>query len=197
MSVDSSFSDDLAYVPQSRTEQSTAVARVRTDGLRGLPPLVLGAAALVIGGGVIAAIATGANIILSLLIGYCALTSTIACLRTPAGTAQSQPPETIDLSPVPHDTTAAWKLVSTFTISDASRLLCSVEPGAAATQESIAWGRALIDAIKGGDLAVAPKAGIAQAAIERENPHYMTEITREALRAWVDQKGSAPAFLQN
>jgi len=31
---------------------------------------------------------------------------------------------------------------------------------------------------------------------ERENPHYMTEVTREALRAWADRKGPVPDFLQ-
>jgi hypothetical protein len=83
-------------------------------------------------------------------------------------------------------------------VSDASRLLCNVEPGAAATQESIAWGRALLDAIKAGDLAVVAKSNAAPGTVEREreNPHYMTEMTREALRSWADQKGSVPDFLR-
>jgi hypothetical protein len=110
---------------------------------------------------------------------------------------QPEPAEAIEFAAAPQGTAAAWKLVGTFTISDASRLLCGMEPGAAATRESIAWGRALTDAVKCGDLAVASKAGTQSAARERENAHYMTEVTREALRAWLDRRGSVPAFLRD
>ena len=167
--------------------------------VRGHSPLVLGAAAIPIGVAVIAAIASGANIALAILVGYSALASTIALLRAPAALPQPQVTKTIELAPAPRDTTAAWKLVATFTVSDASRLLCNIEPGAAVTQESIAWGRALLDAIKQGELPLAQKTGVPQAAIdrERENPHYMTEVTRDALRSWADRKGSVPDFLRH
>jgi hypothetical protein len=201
MSIDSPVADDLIEVPQQAA--SPRRASVSLGVLRGVSPLVFGAATVLIGAGVAAAIATGANLALSLLVGYGAFAATIALLRSAAPAAE-RARETIELvaatpSLGPPATAAAWKLVSTFTVSDASRLLSNVEPGAAATQESIAWGRALIDAIKGGDLAIAPKAGLAPGAVERErdNPHYMTEVTREALAAWADQKGSVPAFLRS
>jgi len=202
MSIDSPVADDLIDLPQ----QSSAAARPASGAslglLRGISPLLFGSATVLIGAGVVAAVATGANLALSLLVGYAAFAATIAMLRNAAPAAEAR--ETIEvvattpLAVAPSTTTAAWKLVSTFTVSDASRLLCNIEPGAAATQESIAWGRALIDAIKAGDLALAEKTGAAPGTLEREreNPHYMTEVTREALRSWADRKGSVPEFLR-
>lgn len=206
MSVDASFSDDLAPAVPAPAIPSAAIARFQAGSVRGQSPLVLGAAAVLIGAGVVAAVATGANMVLALLVGYSAFASTVACLRaaTPAATPLPlpRPPaevvETVELAPAPRDTTAAWKLLSTFTVSDASRLLCNIEPGAAVTQESIAWGRALLDAIKQGELPLAPRPGTAQTAVDRErdNPHYMTEVTREALGAWANQRGALPEFLR-
>lgn len=201
MSVDTSFADDLAPAAAEPAIPSAAIRRFRPGSVRGHAPLIVGAAAVLICGGVIAAVATGANIVLALLVGYSAFASTVACLRSPAAAPpppQAEGTETTELAAAPRDTTAAWKLVRMFTISDASRLLCNIEPGAAVTQESIAWGRALLDAIKQGELPLAPKPGMPQAVIdrERENPHYMTEVTREALRAWADRKGPVPDFLQ-
>jgi hypothetical protein len=198
MSVDSSFSDDLAYAPPSVAARSNGLVPSKVGIVRAATPIVVGATALLVGAGVIAAIATGANIAFSVLVGYCAIASTVAMMLAATRTPQPPRPETDAPAPAVRDTAPAWKLVTTFTVSDASRLLCNVEPGAAATQESIAWGRALIDAIKQGELPMATKAGAAQTFVEREreNPHYMTEITREALRAWADQRGTIPAFLR-
>jgi hypothetical protein len=202
MSIDSPVADDLIDVPPHAARPSILSSGAPLAFLRGVSPLMFGGATVLIGAGVIAAAATGANLALSLLAGYAAMAATIAALRSAAPTAE--PRETIEvlatpaLAAEPTTTTAAWKLLSTFTVSDASRLLCNVEPGAAATQESIAWGRALVDAIKAGDLAISAKPGAAPgtAERERENPHYMTEVTREALRAWADRKGSVPDFLR-
>jgi hypothetical protein len=197
MSIDSPVADDLIVAPQQSARPVCIASGLPVGILGGISPLLFIAVALLIGTGVIAAFVTGANVPLSLLVGYCALVGTIAVIRDAVPAAQ--PREAVTFVPLPTEprTAAAWKLVNTFTISDASRLLCNIEPGAAATQESIAWGRALIDAIKRGDLAIAPKTGAAQSADrERESPHYMTEVTRDALRLWADQKGSTPAFLR-
>ena len=201
MSVDTSFADDLAPAAAEPAIPSAAIRRFRPGSARGHAPLIVGAAAVLIGGSVIAAVATGANIVLALLVGYSAFASTVACLRSPAAAPpppQAEGTETTELAAAPRDTTAAWKLVRMFTISDASRLLCNIEPGAAVTQESIAWGRALLDAIKQGELPLAPRPGTAQTAVDRErdNPHYMTEVTREALGAWANQRGALPEFLR-
>ena len=200
MSIDSPVADDLIVASPQGAPPVHVASSVPLGSVRGISPLLFIAAALLIGTGAIAAIATGANVALSILVGYAAFVGTIAVIRAPAPAAQPREAhEAVTLVPLPNEpaTAAAWKLVNTFTLSDASRLLCNIEPGAAATQESIAWGRALIDAIKGGDLAIVPKTGAAQSIDrERESPHYMTEVTRDALRVWADQKGSMPAFLR-
>ena len=199
MSIDSPVADELIDGPQQAVAPTGLAAGVSLGLLRGVSPLLFSAATLLTGVGVATAVATGANLALSLLVGYAAFAATIAMLRSVA--SAEEPRETIEViaatTPAiePQTTTAAWKLVSTFTVSDASRLLCNVEPGAAATQESIAWGRALLDAIKAGDLAIAAKPNGAMER-ERESPHYMTEVTREALASWADQKGSVPDFLR-
>ena len=206
MSIDSPVAADLIDAPQQTVSPPAALSRPRSGTVRSVSPLVLAAALALVGAGVIAAVTTGANVALSVLVGYAALVGTIALIRRPTPTPAPEPLAEIDVAasePLPSEptlptTTAAWKLVTTFTISDASRLLCNVEPGAAATQETLAWGRALLDAIKQGDLPLAAKAGAqpGTADRERENPHYMSEITREALRTWADRKGSVPEFLR-
>ena len=203
MSLDSPVADGLIDGPQQpATTPARVAAGVSLGLLRGVSPLLFSAATLLTGVGVAAAVATGANLALTLLVGYAAFAATIAMLRSVAPAAELRDTiEVVAATPPanePQTTTAAWKLVSTFTVSDASRLLCNVEPGAAATQESIAWGRALLDAVKAGDLALAATPNAAAGAMEREreNPHYMTEVTREALRAWADGKGSVPEFLR-
>jgi len=160
---------------------------------------ILLAASLIVGCAVVWAIVEGANAALALLIGYSAVASTIGLARL----APSKKTKTQDVEPAPKlvpaepETSAAWKLVSTFTISDASRLWCNIEPGTAATQESMAWGRALLDAVQQGNLPIVAKNGSPEALDrERQNPHYMTQVTREALKLWADQKGQTPPFLR-
>ena len=200
MSIDSPVADELIDVPQHTVAPSQVAPSASRSVLRAISPLVLTAAAALIGAGVIAAIATGANPALAILVGYGAGVGTLVLARTaaPAPPVAAAPEAKSEPAPAEATTAAAWMLVSTFTVADASRLFCGGEPGGTATQESIAWGRALIDAIKRGDLAIAPKPGVAQSGLEREreNPHYMTEVTREALRAWADRKGSVPDFLR-
>jgi hypothetical protein len=133
------------------------------------------------------------------MVGYSAIASTIGlALLAPSKPAKTQAVESAP-EPVPAEpeTSAAWKLVSTFTISDASRLWCNTEPGTAATQESMAWGRALLDAVQQGNLPIVAKNGSPETMDrERQNPHYMTQVTREALRHWADEKGHTPPFLR-
>ena len=202
MSIDSPVAGDLIDVSQHSTGTARRASGASFGLLRGVIPILFGTATVLIGAGVIAAVATGANLALTLLAGYAAFAATSALLRSQApATAPREAIDVVATSPLavaPPATAAAWKLVSTFTVSDASRLLCNVEPGSAATQESIAWGRALLDAIKAGDLSLVEKSGAAAGTLdrERENPHYMTAMTREALRSWADAKGSVPDFLR-
>src|SRR5262245_33723939 len=94
---------------------------------------------------------------------------------------------------------AAWRLIATLRVSDAARLWSGIEPGCPVSQESIAWGQAMLDAIKRGELAIHERKGSASRSIdeERVNPGWHTEIPREALRAWAHSHGHAPPFLRN
>jgi hypothetical protein len=92
---------------------------------------------------------------------------------------------------------AAWTLVDTLRVSDASRLWCDIEPGCPASQESIAWAQAMLDAIKRGELPVFERAGINRRIDqERANPTWHTEVRREALREWAKSHGHTPTFLR-
>jgi hypothetical protein len=158
--------------------------------------LLLGAVVLATAGASWA-IDSGVSAPLALMVGYCAATSTVAlyaATRT-LRPVQAEEPHSAPLAP---STSEAWKLVKTLTVSDASRLWCDIEPGSTATQESMAWGRALLDAIKRGELPIAAKAGVSEEAVkrERESPHYMTQVSRDALQAWASGHGYAPNFLR-
>jgi hypothetical protein len=148
---------------------------------------------------VVWAVIDGANIGLALMAGYTALVSTFAlaiALAAPMSAKGTGANGKSEATTSP--TFVAWKLVSTLTISDASRLWCNIEPGATATQESIAWGRALLDAVKMGDLGFVPRSTSSEGLErERQSPHYMTQVTRAALQNWADQKGHTPHFLRD
>ncbi len=92
---------------------------------------------------------------------------------------------------------AAWRIVSKLSVSDASRLWCDIEPGCPASQESIAWAQAMLDAIRRGELPVIPKPAVKQlpGTPERIGPNWHSEISRDALKAWARQHGHSPRFL--
>ena len=90
----------------------------------------------------------------------------------------------------------AWTLVARFRISDASRLWCDIEPGSQASQETLAWTHAMMDAIKRGELPVSPQMGDAKfRERERNNPSWRTEIERDDLAVWAKAHGRTPRFL--
>lgn len=93
---------------------------------------------------------------------------------------------------------AAWKLVNTLNVSNASRLWCDIEPGHPYSQESAAWAAAMMDAIKSGVLPITPKPHATKEMIAREqaNPAWNTEVTRAALRSWALAHGHCPTFLR-
>jgi len=126
--------------------------------------------------------------------GFCALAA-IACsyaallvvLNITPGRQQAETKST---------PSAAWQLVERFRISDASRLWCDIEPGCPASQESLAWTRAMLDAIKRGELPVSPNTGDNKfRERERLNPSWCTEIERGDLAAWAKAYGHTPQFL--
>lgn len=145
------------------------------------------------------AVWSGDSVPTTVMLLYCMLASTLALYAATASPAIEAAPAPIADEPTAPGTSAAWKLVETLTVSDASRLWCSIEPGAAATQETIAWGRALLDAIAREELPVVVKAGAPKDVVEweRKNPHYQTQVTRASLKSWANEHGHFPAFLQD
>jgi hypothetical protein len=141
---------------------------------------------------------------LAIMIGYCTMVGS-ACLGTAPLVIQSLAAKESVAAKASVSATnrepnyAAWKLVSRLSVSDASRLWCDIEPGCPASQESIAWGMAMLDAVKRGELMASAKADTSQAASlqEQSNPTWHTKIAREALKSWAQARGHSPKFLQN
>lgn len=145
------------------------------------------------------AVWSGDSLPLIAMLLYCMVASTLALYAATAPPTAQPTSSPVAGDPIAVGTSEAWKLVETLTVSDASRLWCSIEPGAAATQESIAWGRALLDAIVREELPIALKLGAPKDAVdwERKNPHYQTQLTRASLKSWANEHGHFPAFLQD
>jgi len=132
----------------------------------------------------------------ALAVGYCtvACTACLCAVLVPMLNAREAAPKTAEK---PQPNYAAWNHVKTFRVSDASRLWCDIEPGCAASQESLAWSQAILAAIKSGQLPFCKQAGQSQEAIDREraNPNWATEVERAALKTWADSHGHLPRFL--
>ncbi|MBX9775615.1 MAG: hypothetical protein K2Y71_14625 [Xanthobacteraceae bacterium] len=187
-----------------RASEHTHMQRVRagfatieaTIGLSGLAVVLVGVV-LAIGGSVLA-IHEGVPYSLAVMVGYCTAVGS-GCLGAALSNVRRRAPTVaapISMNREPNY--AAWKLVSKFRISDASRLWCDIEPGSPASQESIAWGNAMLDAVKRGELPAIAKTGTSQAANaqEQRNPGWSTEIGRDDLTAWAKAHGHSPRFLQ-
>jgi hypothetical protein len=162
-----------------------------------------GAAILCVGGALailctISAVQAGAPYPISFAAGYCTLAcsagfcAALVAILNSTGT-------TTPVTEKPQPNYAAWKLAGRLRVSDASRLWCNIEPGCAASQDSLAWAQAMLNAIKAGELPVAQAPGESQDAIDRErsNPSWATEIDRHTLRAWAHSHGHSPRFLND
>lgn len=164
----------------------------------GLAAVALGAVLSVAGS--IWAIRLGIATPIAIMVGYCTLVATV-CLTLalsllPTHETEQEPPTSISATP---PVSEAWKHITVFSVSDAARLWCDVEPGAALTQDIIAWGRLLLDAIAGGELACIrneAQSGRLK-SYSSDKPHWSTQVTREALQAWARGRGFEPAFLQD
>lgn len=145
------------------------------------------------------AIWSGNSVPMAMMLLYCMLASTLALYAAAASSTAETTASPVANESTSTGTSEAWKLVETLTVSDASRLWCSIEPGAAATQETIAWGRALLDAIAREELSIVLKPGAPKDAVdwERKNPHYQSQVTRASLKNWANEHGHFPAFLRD
>lgn len=201
--LDSPQREAVESTPQSDTDPPALLKALA--GLRFVQARVgpLGVTAIALGAivsvsGAVWAIRLGITYPIAIMVGYCTLVAT-ACLTLVLSllprheTQQAQP-----VSAAP-SVSEAWKHVSTFSVSDAARLWCEVEPGATVTQDVIAWGRLLLDAIAGGELACVPNDAQSnrRTSYPSDKPHWSTQITRDALQAWARARGFSPGFLQD
>jgi hypothetical protein len=160
-----------------------------------------GSAILCVGGALailctMSAVQAGAPYPISFAAGFC----TLACSAGFCAALVAIVNVTGTVTPItekPQPNHAAWKLAGKLRVSDASRLWCNIEPGCAASQDSLAWAQAMLNAIKAGELPVIKAPGESQDAIDRDrsNPSWATEIDRHALRAWAHSHGHSPRFL--
>ena len=166
-----------------------------TMGLAGLVTLVVGVALAVFC--TVWAIQDGVSAPLAIMVGYCALVGS-AFLCTALLIIQNLAANAQPIGARRKPNYGAWRLVSKLSVSDASHLWCDIEPGCPASQESIAWATAMLDAIRRGELPVSVRANAGQAAGHQEqiNPSWHTEIPRAALKSWAHSHGLSPRFLQ-
>jgi hypothetical protein len=131
-----------------------------------------GAAILCVGGVLavlcmISAVQVGMPYPISFAAGFCTLAcsagfcAALVAILNVTGTS-------IPIIEKPQPNYAAWKLAGRLRVSDASRLWCNIEPGCAASQDSLAWAQAMLNAIKAGELPVTKTPGESQDAIDRE-----------------------------
>jgi len=167
-------------------------ANVRSAiGLSVLAAVALGVALAV--GCTLWAIQEGVPHALAIMVGYCTVASS-ACLGTALVAVQGAAAKKNSTVAKRGPNYAAWKVVGNLSVSDASRLWCDIEPGCPASQESIAWGTAMLDAIKRGEL---PASATGSASQGQSNPNWHTKIARDALKSWAQGLGHSPRFLQN
>lgn len=191
LDVDEPLAADEAVAVAVHASERLNARSVRNAALGTGIVVALGAAAW--------AIWSGDSVPMTVMLLYGMVASTLALYAATATPAAQAAPVSVTAETTSPGTSEAWKLVETLTVSDASRLWCSIEPGAAATQETIAWGRALLDAITREELPIVLKPGAPKDAVdwERKNPHYQTQVTRASLKSWANEHGHFPAFLQD
>ncbi|HLQ89738.1 MAG TPA: hypothetical protein VK148_06875 [Xanthobacteraceae bacterium] len=197
----------------AKAVEKTAANLERPSTIGPLGILVLLSGICIAVGGTLWAIELDVPYPVAVMAGYCTFIAS-ACLcvalmvlrKTSTKVAQpvssAAPPATNSTTPAAargKPNYAAWKLVSKFSVSDASRLWCDIEPGCPATQESIAWAHAILDAIKRSELIIIPRSGLSEAmrGPEQVNPSWTTEVGRESLKTWAQAHGHAPRFLQS
>ena len=190
-----------------------ATKSASTTGIGSLGVFVLLSGICIAVGGTLWAIELEVPYPLAIMAGYCTFIAS-ACLCTTLMILRLKPAKVEQLARKAATATtptsvpasrlrgepnyAAWKLVSKLSVSDASRLWCDIEPGCPATQESIAWAHAILDAIKRGELTIIPRTGLSETmrGPEQTNPSWTTEVARDSLKTWAQAHGHAPQFLE-
>jgi hypothetical protein len=179
-------------------EKSAAVTNKSPSTIGPLGIMVLLSGICVAIGGILWAIELDVPVPLAIMAGYCTFIAS-ACLCILLMVLRKAPAKVESVNAARGQPNyAAWKLVSKYSVSDASRLWCDIEPGCPASQESIAWAHALLDAIKRGELRIVPRSGLSEtiASSEQASPTWHTEVARDRLQSWAQSHGHSPRFLQ-
>ncbi len=157
---------------------------------------IVGSGVVIAIGGAVWAVLIDVPYPIAIMAGYCTLAGAL-CLAMALRIASIRERPAAPALKQPATNYAAWRLVNKFSVSDAARLWCDLEPGSNVTQEAIAWARVLFDAISRNELPMIEKTGVKKEAIdiERANPTWHTEVSREALTAWAASHGFNPRFL--
>jgi hypothetical protein len=144
------------------------------------------------------AIQSGISAPIAMAVAYCTVVASV-CLAAVMAMPQKTPEAPREQPVAPKPTiSGAWKLTQKFSVSDACRLMCDIEPGSMVTQDCIAWAKALLEAIERRELAVVETAKATGLHADRKaKPNWHSEITREALKAWTQLRGINPQFLQD
>src|SRR6185437_4750244 len=152
-------------------DEAVAVAVHASEGLnaRSVRNAALGTGIVVALGAAAWAIWSGDSMPMTVMLLYGMVASTLALYAATATPAAQAAPVSVAAETTSLGTSEAWKLVETLTVSDASRLWCSIKPGA--PKDAVDW--------------------------ERKNPHYQTQVTRASLKSWANEHGHFPAFLQD
>lgn len=188
--------------PQSDGEQPALIGAL--EGLRPIlariGPFGLGAATvgtIISVSGAIWAVRLGVTYPIAIMAGYCTLAASVCLAFVPSMLSRYETKSHQPVATTP-SVSEAWKHVNTFSVSDAARLWCDVEPGATVTQDVIAWARLLLEAIASGELACVRNNDQSNrlTSYASDKPHWSTEVTREALQTWARARGFEPRFLQ-
>jgi len=220
-SVDKQSRMSINQPPASALGSSTAAVEAPTTSSQGsaqfIERLKLAAARIqaTLGWSGVAAVSTGAVLALActiwamlegvapplaIMVGYCALVGS-ACLCTALlviqnlaakGKARSLPSASRTTRPGSSSASSASRT--------RSRLWCDIEPGCPGSQESIAWGMAMIDAVKRGELVISPRDGTRVAGPVGEQPGAeqsdlaYPDRAANALKSWAKAHGHSPQF---
>jgi hypothetical protein len=143
------------------------------------------------------AVLVGVSYPIAIAAAYCTFAASVCLGIAVAVALKSEAPKEQPIAQNPA-LSGAWKLANTFSVSDACRLMCAIEPGSMVTQDCIAWARALLEAIERGELPVVEKAqGGGMLPQRRAQADWHSEVTREALKSWTQLRGTSPQFLQD
>jgi hypothetical protein len=168
-------------------------------GALGVTAAITGAAITV--GGAIWAIILGVPIPVAIMAGFCSFVGTVYLTLMPWAwhVLRSIEPKQPVAEEEEEDTTPNYtslRHVDRFTLSEAARLWCDIEPTSRyGTPDIESWQAALKAAIRTGDLKIIPK-DYHRETIEKNDPQWNTLVSKQALIDFAKRHGHSPRFVK-